>query len=95
MPISESQVRPLQRLQDPAKRKLAWSTAVEKAEGQPTAIQVQEAVFDILEPTAPAKTLLSRGRQRVVVVGRLKDAIARRGTWEELEAMLNELEELI
>jgi protein gp37 len=95
MPISESQVRPLQRLQDPEKRKLAWTTAVEKAEGQPTANQVQDAVFDILEPTAPAKTLLSRGQQRVVVVGRLKDAIARRGSWEELEAMLNELEDLI
>lgn len=95
MPISESQVRPLQRLPDPEKRKLAWSAAVEKAEGQPTAIQVQEAVFDILEPAAPAKTSLSRGQQRVVVVGRIKEAIARRGSWEELEAMLNELEELI
>jgi hypothetical protein len=52
-PRSESQVRPLTRLDDPEQRAEAWSEAVENAGGQPTAKQVDEAVRRHLDRHQP------------------------------------------
>lgn len=95
-PVSESQVRPLLRLDEPAKQAQAWNTAVEKAEGnQPTAAEVADVVFEILHPDGPGEKPASRAQQRIDLVGRLKEAIGKRKSWEQVEKLLGELEELL
>ena len=95
-PVSESQVRPLQRLSDPAQKALAWTTAVERAEGgQPTGAEVSEVVFEILNPEGAGGKPHSRAARRVELMGRLKQVIARRKSWEKVEELLKELEVLL
>jgi protein gp37 len=95
-PVSESQVRPLLRLAEPAQQVQAWNTAVERAEGnQPTAAEVAEVVFEILHPDGPPEKTASRAQQRIDLVGRLKEVIGKRKSWEQVEKLLGELEELL
>jgi hypothetical protein len=96
LPVSESQVRPLLRLAEPARQVQAWNTAVERAEGnQPTAAEVAEVVFEILHPEGPGEKTQSRAQQRIDLVGRLKEVIGKRKSWEQVEKLLGELEELL
>ena len=96
LPVAESQVRPLLKLPEQDQRVAAWKKAVEVAEGaQPTAIDVMEAVVEILPPdenTEKAETVRER-RQRLI--GSLRNAIRKRAGWQKLEALVAELEELL
>lgn len=95
IPVSESQVRPLQRLDDPELRKQAWQAAVVKAGGQPTAREVVDAVLEILQPGRWPEVPTTRSQQRVERFERLKAVIRNRKSWEDVERLLNELEELL
>ena len=95
-PVFEAQIRPLIQLKEPDKRVEAWKSAVEKAEGgSPTAVEVTEAVFEILNPDGLAEKPESRSERRVNVVNRLKDAIQRRASWDQLDELLQKLEDLL
>lgn len=48
LPLAESQVRPLGRLDTPDQRSAAWNRAVERAGGQPTAKDVTAVVAELL-----------------------------------------------
>jgi hypothetical protein len=95
-PVSESQIRPLLKLAEPEQQGQAWAAAVEKAEGkQPTAADVQEVVLEILHPQGlPAKPP-SRSERRSELVGRIKEVITKRKSWEQVEQLMAELEELL
>jgi hypothetical protein len=96
LPVSESQVRPLLKLEDSEKQAAAWVAAVEKAEGnQPTAADVQEVVFEILHPEGSPEKPPSRSQRRAELVGRLRTVIAERKSWDDLESLMSELEELL
>jgi protein gp37 len=96
LPVSESQIRPLLKLEDSEKRAAAWVGAVEKAEGnQPTAADVQEVVFEILNPDGAAEKPPSRSQRRTELAGRLRAVIAERKSWDDLESLMSELEELL
>ncbi len=95
-PRNESQLRPLLNLDDPKRQVEVWARAVEKAGGQPTARQVSEAVADSLstgEGTEPEK--IPPRERRLRIVARLRSAVANRNSWEEVEALVAELEELL
>lgn len=95
-PVSESQVRPLLRLPDPDQQARAWAAAVEKAKGeQPTAADVQEVVFEILQPDGASEKPPSRSHRRAELVDRLKQVIAKRKSWAQVETLIAELEELL
>ncbi|MEX1116715.1 MAG: DUF5131 family protein [Akkermansiaceae bacterium] len=94
-PVSESQVRPLLKLES-EQRVRAWDAAVEKAKGgQPTAVVVEEIVFEILNPDGPSERSPSRSQRRSELVGRLKEVVAKRKSWEQVEELMAELEELL
>ena len=96
LPVSESQVRPLLRLTEPTQQAQAWIAAVEKAEGhQPTAGEVTVATFEILHPDGPGEKPVSRSKQRVELVNRLKEVIHKKKSWEQVEKLLEELEALL
>jgi protein gp37 len=96
MPVSESQVRPLLKLGAPDQKARAWAAAVEKAEGsQPTAAVVEEVVFEILHPDGPGEKPVSRSQRRVDLVGRIQKVVATRKSWEQVEELLAELEEVL
>lgn len=95
-PISESQVRPLLKLPEVEQKALAWTTAVEKVAGrQPTAADVQEVVFEILHPEGTPEKPPSRSVRRAELVGRLKAVISKRKSWEDVEQLMAELEDLL
>lgn len=95
-PVSEAQIRPLIQLKESDQRVDAWKSAVEKANGgSPTAVEVTEAVFEILNPEGVAERPEPRSVQRVKVANRLKDAIRLRASWSQLEKLLEELEGLL
>jgi hypothetical protein len=96
MPVSESQVRPLLKLAESEQQAQAWTTAVERAKGgQPTAAVVEEVVFEILNPDGPSERLPSRSQRRAALVGRIKEVVAKRKSWEQVEELMAELEELL
>lgn len=95
IPVSESQVRPLQRLEDATTRRKVWESAVEKAGGQPTAREVIEAVVEFLEPEKPPENRVTRTQQRTQLFVRLKAVIHKRNSWDDVERLLQELEELL
>ncbi len=95
-PVSESQVRPLARLPEVDQRARAWSVSVGKAQGgNPTAVEVTEAVFEVLNPEGIAEKPEARSAQRVNVARRLGEAIRGRVSWDQLEQLLEELERLL
>jgi len=94
-PVGESQLRPLHRLDDREQRKQAWRVAVEKAGGQPTALEVADVVCEILDPEAPQGNRPTRSQQRMDVLVRIKAVIKKRKSWEDVEGLLKELEELL
>lgn len=95
-PVSESQVRPLLKLEKPEDRTKAWDEAVAKAEGrQPTAINVAEVVFKMLHPDGAPESPPSRTQLRIELLGRLKQVVAKQKSWNQVEKLIAELEELL
>ena len=94
-PVGESQLRPLHRLEDTEQRKQAWAAAVERAGGQPTAIEVAGVVCEILAPEASREDHPTRSQQRMDVLGRIKAVIQTRKSWEQVEKLFQELEGLL
>jgi hypothetical protein len=96
LPVSESQVRPLLKLAEPGQQTQAWMAAVDKAEGnQPTAADVQEAVFEILNPDGVDEKKPTRAQLREELMGRLAQVVAKRKSWEQVEELLEELRALL
>ncbi len=93
-PVSESQVRPLGKLKTPEARMKAWERSVEIAGGQPTALEVVEAVFEVLAPDRSTEEKQTRSQQRVALLTRLKFVIQERKSWDEVEQIIREFEEL-
>lgn len=95
-PRNESQVRPLFKLQDEAKQVEAWSRAVKLADGQqPTARQIIDVVAELMaSPDSPAPAKATASQKRADVMLRLGIAIAARSSWEEVEVLFRELEQL-
>ncbi len=94
-PVAESQIRPLLRLADKEKRLDAWKSAVGKAKGgSPTAVEVTEAVFEILNPEGSAEKPPSRSVRRIELIDRLREIVAKRSSWEALDDLIAELEAL-
>ncbi|MBX3739942.1 MAG: DUF5131 family protein [Akkermansiaceae bacterium] len=76
-PLSEAQVRPLNRIKkDPERTREAWRKAVRSAGGQPTADQVEAAVVEVLPRESPQEQERSRGERRKCVVNELEEALA-------------------
>ncbi len=99
-PVSESQVRPLLRLENSEDRKLAWDTAVIRAsETQPTATDVREVVVTILEDGYDGGILSekppTRAQRRVEIISKLRTEIKMKESWEQVEKLLAELEEIL
>jgi protein gp37 len=95
-PVAESQIRPLLRLADTPQRVEAWKSAVKKANGgSPTAVEVTEAVFEILNPEGVSEKPETRSTQRVTIVNRLTEAIRGEMSYDQLEELLKELEKLL
>ena len=95
LPIMETQVRPLQQLEDPEKRAAAWKLATYRAGGQPTQLEVTEAVFEILDPLAEKPKPESRSAKRSGIVAQLLRVAREKSSWDEVEllvARLNDLE---
>jgi hypothetical protein len=95
LPIMETQVRPLQQLDDPKERTAAWELATRKAGGQPTQLEVTEAVFEILDPLAEKPKPESRSAKRSEIVAQLLRVAREKSSWDEVEllvARLNDLE---
>jgi protein gp37 len=95
-PVAESQIRPLLRLADTPQRVEAWKSAVKKANGgSPTAVEVTEAVFEILNPEGVPEKPVPRALLRRSVVLRLKVAIQDEMSYDQLEELLEELKDLL
>lgn len=94
-PISESQVRPLRRLNTAEQRARAWEIAYSKQDGQPTAREVLDAVVEVLAPELPAEPRQTKSQQRVEIFSRLKEVIKAQNSWEDVERMIAELEALV
>ena len=62
---------------------------------KPTASDVQEAVFEILHPDGTTEKEPSRSQRRTELLVRLKQAIAKRKSWEDVDQLIIELEELL
>ena len=93
-PRAESQVRPLLRLEDTDKRVQAWGAAVTKAGGgQPTAVEVTEAVFEILGPdTKPKKE--GPSSKRAKLIAKLRLIASKQESWDAVTNLCLELEAL-
>ena len=101
MPRSESQIRPLLKIDDDNRIPELWDRAVTRQGGkQPTAETVKQIVTEVLEeqdepspsdptPTQPKPTSAQR---RADVIARLKEVVQKRQSWEAAEQLLIELE---
>jgi len=93
-PLSEAQLRPMVRIKnDPERIREVWRNAVEIADGQPTAEQVEAAVIEILAPKTPKEREQSRGEKRKYLVGELEVALG--NAPPEVRKLLSELKELL
>jgi protein gp37 len=103
-PKSESQIRPLFLLEDAEDRLRAWTLAVKKAGGQPTAKDVSGVVVEILRPDNDTEDNTDGedegGKETVTqrrssLITQLKEVVGQRKSWEDVERLLSELEELV
>jgi protein gp37 len=96
LPIMEAQVRPLQQLEDPEQRAEAWRMAIHKAGGQPTQVEVAEAVFEIIEPQSPKPKTESLAARRSAVIAELLRVVRERkaSSWKNVERLVHELNTL-
>ena len=72
-----------------------WEFTVERSGGQPAARDVIEAAVDFLEPEKPPENRVTRTQQRTQLFVRLKAVIHKRNSWDDVERLLSELEELL
>ena len=92
-PRTESQVRPLCRLESPKQQTIAWTRAVEAAGGiQPTAKLVTSVTNEMLEGEKPkAKNTPTRREKLISIYQCLLDAIRESRPKNELESHMAEL----
>lgn len=92
-PASESQIRPLCRLKDHEQRASAWSLAVQRAQGQPTAKQISKVVDELLEKDVEPSLRAPTPSQRILTcVQRLREVIAGSLLSSDIEELLLEIE---
>lgn len=95
-PRSESQVRPLIRLQDPSQQREVWKVAVNRAGGQPTAKQVIDALSEIVSVEhAPPALKDSVSARRQFLLAWMRRTVRERKDWDQMERLVKELEELV
>lgn len=101
LPIAESQVRPLLRLDDGQMRYAAWIHALDvmgEDRKQPTANEVRQAVEYVIhtdDEGDPVEKAPTRAKQRTELVSQIRAAVAERRSWEDVEKLLQDLEKLI
>lgn len=70
--------------------------AVERAEGsQPTATLVREVVTEIMHPDGEVTKAASPSKRRGELVVKLREAVTKRQSWEQVGKLLEELESWI
>lgn len=94
LPVAESQMRPLKKLETPEERLKAWKLAVFKAGGQPTGREVLAAVADVRVPAEPTEPRPTRVQQRAQLISRLREVVSARGSWKDIEQIIEDLEGL-
>lgn len=96
LPETEIQVRPLLALPDFNEQVEAWGQAVDQAKGaQPSGPDVHKVVYDKLQPEAATEKSKSRSHRRAEIVSRLREVAARGQSWDEVRALLADLEHLL
>lgn len=91
-PTSESQVRPLCKLQ-PEHQTRAWTSAIERANGQPTAQLLSDVVAEFMAgESTPQKSKPDRKQLRTEAFCLLRDAVRAKSSLKEIELRLSELE---
>lgn len=94
-PQHESQLRPLLKL-DESKRQEVWALAVEKSGGRPTAKDVTKAVAEVVSSeTAGAPGKVTLREKRIEIVASLRDVVQMRRSWDAVEKLLAQLEEVV
>jgi hypothetical protein len=92
-PGNEAQVRPLTRLKQPDQQVLAWTRAVARANGQPTAGMLTEVVTELMAGESPREASgLSPRQRKLEAFLRLRDAFHAKRPRKEIERFLTELE---
>jgi hypothetical protein len=92
-PASESQVRPLCRLKDAEKRTTAWSLAVQRADGQPTAKMISDVVAELMAEDPPVTASRPTPKERLrEAINKLRASILEGQPAAQLTGLLDELE---
>ena len=92
-PGNEAQARQLTRLKQPDQQILAWTRAVERANGQPTAGMLSEVVAELMAGESPSEgSGLSPKQRKLEAFNRLRDAFHAKRPRKEIERLLTELE---
>lgn len=96
LPVHEAQTRPLKKLKTAEERARAWTSAVAKSGGEPTMVEVQEAVFEILGPEKENETPKPGGKtaKRKAIVSQLQQVVTKRQSWDEAQRLITELVQL-
>lgn len=98
-PRSESQVRPLCRLESEEQQLSAWTDAVKRSEGkQPTAKTLSDIVADLMEANPsgePTVEKVSRKEKISGVISAIRNAVRAQADISEIDRLLCELEKLL
>lgn len=96
LPVSESQARPLVKLESKRQRVKAWKISVKRAEGVPTAAIVTEVVCELMAKESPTKPPEpSRKERRHKLIFELCEAAAAEASWESVRTIAANLKQLI
>jgi len=90
-PQSESQARPLTKLETPAEQREAWQEAVTESGGQPTARHVEAAVERVQSRSRPIPEVKSDRKPR----GSYEDWKSFQALSEDIAAQIEQMEQLV
>lgn len=94
-PHSESQIRPLGRLENPNQYVEAWTIGIERAGAQPTAKLLREIVAEQLGDNPPEIEKVSRAGCLAKALSAMRDAIETGAKTDQLIRLLEEIERVI
>lgn len=95
-PASEWQVRPLHRLPDAEKRRVAWYRAVERANGQPTEKVISGVVAELMAgETSSVASKPNRKQNLADTIRRIRELNTAGKARDQIGMLLNQLETLL